>query len=188
MMKFISYILLIAVLFSCRAKDVIQIPALWVNADKEYFEQKQGVLYLHHQPFSGHQYALFENGDTAFVSAFYNGREEGLAKEWYANKQLKEIRRFANGKKVGEHKGWWENGRQKFIYHFAEDVFNGQVKEWYANGQAFRHMNYSKGYETGLQRIWQPDGSVFANYEVRNGRNYGLTGTTHCLQSISNRQ
>jgi hypothetical protein len=49
-------------------------------------------------------------------------------------------------------------------------------------------MNYSKGHETGLQRIWQPDGSLFANYEVRNGRNYGLTGTTHCQQAIGNRQ
>jgi antitoxin component YwqK of YwqJK toxin-antitoxin module len=155
------------------------VPAVWVIAG-EGFEQKQGVLYFHQQPFSGYQYGLFENGDTFFITPYYNGRAEGIARQWYPNKQLKEVRCYINGQKSGEHKGWWLNGTPQFVYHFNNDAFNGLVKEWYVNGRPFRHMQYVNGQENGLQQIWQPNGAVFANYEVRNGRDYGLTGTMHC--------
>lgn len=144
------------------------------------FALKQGVLYLNGKPFTGKQYDLYANGDTAFITPYYNGREHGACRQWHVNKQLKEVRYFLNGYKTGVHTGWWDNGQIQFLYHFNNDVFEGAVKEWYANGQLFRNMNYVKGIENGRQQIWQPDGKIFANYEVRNGRNYGLTGTMHC--------
>jgi antitoxin component YwqK of YwqJK toxin-antitoxin module len=163
-----------------RPAGIPEIPATYVNADNNKFRQRQGVLYLDHQPFSGHQYLLYENGDTAFVLPFSQGREYGIARQWYPNRQLKEVRVYENGKKSGKHTGWWENGRLKFIYQFKKDVFDGPLKEWHANGQPFRSMNYIEGQESGLQQIHLADGSLYANYEVRNGRNYGLTGTRHC--------
>lgn len=158
----------------------LKAPSIWINANDTMFERRLGVVYLDKQPFSGYQFALYEKRDTAFITPFINGRESGIAMQWYPNKQLKETGNFLNGKKTGEHIGWWENGAIKFVYHFTQDVFEGQVKEWYVNGQLYRNMNYENGHEKGLQQIWQPDGSLFANYEARNGRNYGLTGTMHC--------
>lgn len=163
---------------SCRNTPVV--PNVFVNAATNGFVQRLGVLYWNGQLFSGNQYALHPSGDTAFITPFYHGREYGVSKQWYANKQLKEVRHFVHGKKTGIHTGWWDNGRLQFVYHFGEDVFEGSVKEWYANGRLFRQMHYTKGTENGLQQVWQPDGRVFANYEARNGRNYGLTGTMHC--------
>lgn len=167
---------------SCRDKATAPpaVPAIFINAATNRFVLQHGVMYLNGIPFSGHQYALYATGDTAFVTPFYNGRAYGISKQWYANKQLKELRHFADGKKTGIHTGWWENGQLQFMYHFSQDVFEGVVKEWYANGRLFREMRYINGNESGRQQVWQPDGSVFANYEARNGRNYGLTGTMHC--------
>jgi antitoxin component YwqK of YwqJK toxin-antitoxin module len=158
----------------------IDIPDVFINADQNNFQTKQGLTFLNQQPFSGWQYALYENGDTALLVPFYNGKESGVAKQWYPNTILKERREYEMGKKTGEHKGWWENGQLKFDYHFNNDLYDGTVKEWYADGQAFRAMNYVNGYEKGMQKIWRPDGSLHANYEARNGRNYGLTGNMHC--------
>lgn len=164
------------------------IPSVWVSATDKAFHQQRGALLYKQQPFSGYQYALFANGDTAMYTPYYQGRASGTAKQWHENKQLKEVRLYVNGQKSGEHKGWWPNGQLQFVYHFVNDEFDGALQEWYANGQLFRRMQYVKGHEAGLQQIWQPNGAVFANYEVRNGRNYGLTGTMHCKSPIVNGQ
>jgi len=175
-------IILLIVCSACEHRPMQShvIPAVWVPAADNSFHQQQGVLLYNQQPFSGYQYTLFLNGDTAMITPFSNGRISGIAKQWHEHKQLKEVRLFENGQKTGEHRGWWPNGQLQFVYHFNNDVFEGTVQEWFANGQLFRKMYYIQGHENGLQQIWQPNGVVFANYEVRNGRNYGLTGTMHC--------
>lgn len=155
-------------------------PAVMVNAAVKGFLLNKGVLYLNGKPFSGKQYTLYPTGDTACITPYFNGREHGVARQWYTNRQVKEIRHYENGHKTGEHTGWWDNGQLQFVYHFNNDVYEGALKEWYANGQLFRQMHYVNGIESGRQQVWQPNGKVFANYDVRNGRNYGLTGTMHC--------
>ncbi len=166
---------------SCyRKKKEMSVPNNYVNTDTAVFQTHKGITYHNQQPFSGWQYSLYENGDTASITPFVDGKENGIATQWYENKQLKEIRLFDAGKRSGEHKGWWENGQLKFIHHYAGDLFEGNQKEWYPDGTQYKEMNYEKGYEKGLQKIWRPDGRLHANYEVRNGRNYGLTGSMHC--------
>lgn len=180
-MRLFLIILFMVVLSSCvHQYPMPVIPPVYVAVSNKGFALQQGILYLNGQPFSGHQYALRSIGDTAMVVPFYKGREYGMARQWYENGQLKEVRFFVNGQKTGEHTGWWQNGQLQFVYHFSNDMFEGMVKEWYANGRLFRQMHYAAGTENGLQQIWQPDGKLFANYEARDGRNYGLTGTMHC--------
>lgn len=172
---------IVAALNSCvHNASIPVIPHTYVQASDKGFALQQGVLYFNGQPFSGNQYDLYATGDTALVVPFYKGREYGMARQWYENRQLKEVRFYVNGQKTGKHSGWWQNGQLQFVYHFSKDMFEGTVKEWYANGRLFRQMHYTNGTENGLQQIWQPDGRVFANYEARDGRNYGLTGTMHC--------
>jgi antitoxin component YwqK of YwqJK toxin-antitoxin module len=153
---------------------------VYKNLDKGNFITRNGMTLLNNKPFSGWQYSLYENGDTSSLTPFLDGRESGIAKEWCANKLLKESRLYDNGKKTGEHKGWWENGQLKFVHHYVNDLSEGSQKEWYPDGTRYKELQYAAGYEKGLQKIWRPDGRLHANYEVRNGRNYGLTGTMHC--------
>ncbi|GAA4501317.1 hypothetical protein GCM10023172_22960 [Hymenobacter ginsengisoli] len=60
-------------------------------------------------------------------------------------------------------------------------VYQGEVLEWYPNGQLGRRANYLAGQEAGRQQLWQPDGSLRANYEARDGQQYGLIGSKHCI-------
>jgi antitoxin component YwqK of YwqJK toxin-antitoxin module len=181
-MKTFFTILIASVIFnSCYWKNKeLLVPNVYVNMDKENFTTHNGMTWHDQTPFSGWQYSLYENADTASLIPFIDGKEYGIAKQWYANKQLKEIRLFENGKRTSEHKGWWENGQLKFIHHYTNDLFEGNQQEWYADGTKYKEMNYAEGHEKGLQKIWRPDGRLHANYEVRNGRNYGLTGNMHC--------
>ena len=128
----------------------------YVSAAEQGWRQHKGIMYLHDQAFTGFQFGLYENGDTMFVAT------------------------YLKGKRNGGHKGWWQNGLPKFVYHLKQDVYEGSVKEWHENGALFRDMHYTEGHESGLQQIRLADGALYANYEVRNGRNYGLTGTMHC--------
>jgi len=43
---------------------------------------------------------------------FHKGKEQGTARQWYENGQLREQRTYETGEKTGEHKGWWGNGKQ----------------------------------------------------------------------------
>jgi antitoxin component YwqK of YwqJK toxin-antitoxin module len=168
--------------FGCERQSgiALNVPSIFVKSNEKLFETKGGITFFDHHRFSGRQYELYENGDTALLVSFTNGKESGFAKYWYSNRRLKETREYDNGKKVNEHKAWWENGRPKFIYHFKNDEYHGIQKEWFANGQPARMMNYKNGHEAGIQKIWRQDGFLYANYEVKNGRNYGLTGRMHC--------
>jgi antitoxin component YwqK of YwqJK toxin-antitoxin module len=161
------------------------IPRVFVNTADPALKHSGGLLLLGQGPFSGWQYAVYDTGDTALLVPFYNGREAGVSRSWYPNRQMKELRHFDNGRKTGQHKGWWENGQLRFVYHFANDEYEGTVQEWYPDGQMYRSMQYAAGKETGLQQIWRPNGTLHANYEAVDGRFYGLTGNMHCKNTFA---
>ncbi|MBS1566003.1 MAG: membrane-binding protein [Bacteroidetes bacterium] len=156
------------------------IPRVFVRSDDPALRRSEGVCWLGYTAFSGWAYTLYENGDTALVASYYEGKQHGIARSWYPSRRLKETRLFAHGRKTGEHKGWWEDGSPRFVYHFENDLYEGSLQEWYPGGQLYRSMHYHRGQEEGMQQIWRPDGALHANYAAVDGRNYGLTGTMHC--------
>jgi antitoxin component YwqK of YwqJK toxin-antitoxin module len=175
--------ILIAILFlSCNS----EIHDTYYNADSVNIVSKGGVTYIDSFPANGIVYSLNAR-DTLSVDHFINGKKQGLSRIWYPNRQLKEIRFFDKGRYEGEHKGWWENGRQKFIYHYRNDVFDGNVKEWQSDGLLFRDFNFENGYEHGMQRMWYSNGKIKANYCATGTRQYGLTGTKHCINVFEKR-
>jgi antitoxin component YwqK of YwqJK toxin-antitoxin module len=157
------------------------VPPLFINANEKKCVTRQGITSYNNKPFSGWQFALYDNGDTVWITPYINGKENGEAKGWFPNKQLMEIRVYEEGRKSGLHKGWWPNGKQKFEYHFANDMYEGSVREWYVSGKLFKSFNYKDGQENGLQQQYFPDGTLQFNYESKKGRNYGLTGVKNCV-------
>ena len=158
-----------------------QIPSLIVNAQNLHFVYVQDTVYYKQKHFSGYQFELYANGDTAVVRSFYNGLLEGYQKKWYPNKQLAENRFYVAGKKESLHESWWPSGKLKFQYQFANDEFNGVLKEWYENGILFKEFNYKAGHEDGSIKMWWINGKTKANYVIKNGRRYGLLGTKNCI-------
>lgn len=163
-----------------RQPHKIEIPSTYIRMSDGTLKVKEGILYYQNQPFSGWQYELYSSGDTAVLVPFNDGKEQGLAKQWYPNGRLREQRFYEKGEKEGEHKGWWENGRQRFEYRFKKGVHDGNQKEWNQEGILSKELNYKEGREEGLQRLWRSDGKLTANYVAKNGRNYGLTGVKNC--------
>ena len=156
------------------------VPLIYINANDTGFIKHEDTLYYKQKYYTGYQFSLFTNGDTAFISSWFNGVEEGRQKKWYANKQLAEERFYINGKKEGIHKGWWPDGKPKFFFNAFSDEYEGEFKEWYSSGLLGKQFHYVNGQEAGSQRLWWDNGTVRANYVIRNGKKYGLIGLVTC--------
>jgi antitoxin component YwqK of YwqJK toxin-antitoxin module len=176
------------ILFGCNNKQefyTANIPPVYIQSNSSSLHHKEGVLYYYGKPYSGYTIETFINGDTARITPYINGKEEGWAKAFYADKQIAEERFYVHGKKEGIHKGWWQNGKPKFEYHFLNDEHEGELKEWFTNGMLARDFHYSKGYETGAQKMWWENGDIRANYVVKNGERYGLIGQKLCRNILN---
>lgn len=152
-----------------------------INQSNRNFSFHQDTLYFGTQKYNGFVISQFPNGDTATFIGYLEGLEHGIAKKWYPNKQIAEIRFYKKGKKAGIHKGYWENAKPKFEYHFLEGEHHGLAKEWYEGGQIFKEFHYKMGYEDGSQKAWWENGKIRANYVVKNNRRYGLIGLKLCM-------
>ncbi len=170
----------VAFLFSCGHKlDLV--PAVFFDTAQVAFIEKSGIAYVNGKPYNGWEISLFENGDTALAIPFLNGKKEGIAREWYANGQLKNTGAFKNGNREGEHRGWYASGNPAFIRHYNRDIYEGEVKEWFASGSLFKNFHYKNGQEAGMQQQYFANGLLQFNYQALNGRNYGLTGVKNCV-------
>ncbi len=150
------------------------VPSNYMNVTDSNFSKHQDTVYYRQHFFTGFQFSLFPNGDTAFINSYFNGVEEGIQKKWYANKQLAEERFYINGKKEGMQKGWWPDSKPKFAFDTENNEYSGEFKEWYASGLLGKQFHYVNGYEEGSERLWWDNGTVRANYVIRNGRKYGF--------------
>ncbi len=156
------------------------VPANYVNANDPGFSKRQDTVYYGPHYFTGYQFSLYNDGDTAFINSYFNGVEEGIQKKWYARKQLAEERFYINGKKEGMQRGWWPDGKQKFAFATVGDEYEGEFKEWYSSGLLAKQFHYTNGREEGSQRLWWDNGTVRANYVIRKGKKYGLIGLVIC--------
>jgi len=141
-----------------------------------------GILYRSNQLFTGTVFSFYEGTkDTAEVSGFIKGKENGEWKKFYPDHSLKEKREFDNGKKTGQLIAFWENGNKKLVYSFKNNEYEGTCCEWSKEGVLIKEMNYKKGYEDGSQKMFYDNGKVRSNYIMINGRRFGLLGTKNCV-------
>lgn len=178
--------LLLTLLFSllrCSANEKSNnTPLEIVNADSAHITMRNGELYENDSLFSGILLTYYpETSDTAEISSYRNGREDGEWRKYYPKNILKEKRHFANGLKTGELLGWWENGNKKLHYFFESDEYSGTCREWNEEGLLTKQMNYEAGHEEGAQQWWYDNGKIKANYIIKDGRRYGLLGTKNCI-------
>ncbi|HEV7783270.1 MAG TPA: hypothetical protein VGO58_18470 [Chitinophagaceae bacterium] len=156
------------------------VPENYIKAGDSGFSKHQDTLYYGDHYFTGYQFSLINEQDTAFINSWFNGLEEGYQRKWYPHQQLAEERFYINGKKEGIHQGWWTDGKPKFYFEAADDVYSGEFKEWYSSGLLAKQFHYVNGQEEGSERLWWDNGTVRANYVIRNGKKYGLIGLTTC--------
>jgi antitoxin component YwqK of YwqJK toxin-antitoxin module len=153
-----------------------------IDLETDLLRTEKGITYHDQKPFSGVAIQFYSSStdDTAEVRSYRNGKEHGAWKQFYPYHTPKEVRFFENGKKEGVYQTWWENGKLKSEYWFENDEYQGTCRDWNATGRLVRVKNYDRGQEVGMQQMWDDNGNLWANYEVRNGRNYGITGIKGC--------
>jgi antitoxin component YwqK of YwqJK toxin-antitoxin module len=176
------------IMFGCNNEQELNtanIPRVYIQSNDTSLYQHEGTLYYNRKPYSGYTIETFGNGDTARITPYVNGKEEGWARTFYTNKQIAEERFYVHGKKEGTHKGWWPNAKRKFEYHFVNDEHEGELKEWFTNGMLARVFHYTKGYENGSQKMWRENGDIRANYVVKNGERYGFIGQKLCRNILN---
>lgn len=114
-----------------------------------------------------------------------NGKENGVAYEWYKNGKRKFERNFLNGNREGNHKGWYPNDTLSFIQFFKDDKLEGEQFGFYESGHRFQVLKYVNGYEVGRQKTWNDSGRVVNNFTVKNGKLYGIIGRYDCMSVMS---
>ena len=182
---FIFLIINALILMNCTKKNhVLSIPDIYILETDENLKRQNGYLLYEGSPFSGKLISLHIEKDTASLTPYWQGKEEGRAYQKYANGMLKEERFYNKGWKQGTHQGWWENGKRRFVANFKNDFYEGYLKEWYQSGQLFRDFNYKDGQEEGRQTAWWENGKVRQNYEIVNQRRYGLLGIKNCKSDV----
>lgn len=153
-----------------------------VNENDTALHAVNGIVYYHNQLLTGTVFSLFGNSrDTASLSSYTNGKEDGVWKKWYAPGKVKEGRAFANGKKTGVYIAYWENGNRQLQYFYDNDEYEGTCREWNSNAVLIKEMNYKKGHEEGEQKLFYDNGKTRSNYVIINGRRFGLLGTKNCV-------
>jgi hypothetical protein len=179
--KFIGLSFIISL--SCVGKLENQLPAqLIVSGSDSSITFINGILYKNNSPFTGTIFNFYQNSkDTADVTPYLLGKENGERRKYYPNKQLWEKRYFQNSVKVGEMRTYWPDGKPQMQYFFENGEYQGTCKEWTKTGMLSRLMHYNKGYEDGEQKWWYDNGKIRANYVIVEGRRYGLLGTKNCI-------
>lgn len=103
----------------------------------------------------------------------------GIIKDTFDNGQLKYKKRFSAGKENGEQTGWHCNGKISYQYIARDGNKEGLYLEYYPSGQMQIKQSYAKG-KVMENKVLDPEGKVLVNSKSKNGRVYGLLGSSSC--------
>ena len=177
-----SFFLFCLACISCQSSMTDESSLQLFNADNINIQNKNGIIYLNEQPFSGKVFQLSPlTKDTVELIGYLNGKEHGEWRHYYPNKQIEEIRYYDNGDKIKTLTRWWENGQKQFFCTFKDGEYDGALTEWNRDGQVVRAMHYKNGYEKKNKKAYYNNGKVRSNYVIINGKRRGLLGTKNCV-------
>ena len=124
---------------------------------------------------------------TEFEINVKDGLYHGLFTEKYNNGQLRSQLNYAHGVMHGAQQGWHYNGQLSYSYKAKKGTPVGEYKEYFPSGQ----LQINKRYEAGKvvkNKIYNIDGRVIANYLIKDGRTYGLMGSSTCITVLNEKE
>lgn len=182
-------LLLVILLYSCEADKindgdplieiVINESAINIKSYTPKVAQKDRLFYLNDTLYTG-VISQFENGKYFGEIHLKDGLFHGEFKEWFPDESLKTLKVYEHGYENGQQKGWHQNQNTSYTYDVINGLKEGVYKEFYPNGALQIERRYSKGEELH-NKILNIDGGVIANYVKKDGRYYGLLGSSNCV-------
>lgn len=182
--SFVALFLLISCKNDSKNENPIEIPLnnIHVNIlswDKE-LTQVDGLYYKEDRKYTGELNNNLLNNRIKASAQFRDGLLHGSFIETYADGQQRTRKNFNNGYEVGEQKGWHSNGQISYTYIADAGIRQGVYQEYYPNGKLQVESYYENGKEI-RRKIKDLNGDIIVNYEIRDGRYYGLLGSSSCI-------
>ncbi len=155
--------------------------------EKTYFDPVNG------QPYTGHYFWVYENGNLAeegylkdgllhgriklyneagclMVEAEYRqGVRNGQVTTYYASGNIKALFTLKDGKRHGRFLMWYEKGGKKYVATYNMDVLHGKQVKYFRNGLKCIEMFYLDGREHGHKTVWNENGDVLFTGEFTHG-------------------
>ena len=105
-----------------------------------YSEGGSPTYVLNGKPFTGIGYEEWTKDQLASEITYLNGIQDGIAKEWYENGQLKSIDGLKWNRLHGKFQDWYENGQMKRegIIEFGIVL---EKKEWDPDGHLIKEYH-----------------------------------------------
>ena len=101
-----------------------------------------------------------EDGNPLYSGQFYDGKMEGIYKEYYeSGKIFKEIN-FINDKENGQEKMYYEDGKILRIVNLKNGKENGDVIDYYPNGRIKNKAHFIDGELNGEVISYSENGNI----------------------------
>jgi len=112
----------------------------------------------------------FSNDDVHEVGIEYDTPTDGLFQVKWPNGNLRYEWYYKDGKQDGEAKGWNSDGDLKQIRTYKDGLVDGLRIEWYTNGQKMFEGIYKRGVRDGLYTSWYEDGVKELEHIYKDGQ------------------
>lgn len=144
-------------------------------------QKRDGVFYARGEkkPFSGIAREAFANGQIKYFSEFRNGRLQGKSVAWRENGQKEMEADFVQGELSGNRTLWHANGRKKEEGQYKSGLPHGEKNLWYENGGTRFRGRFREGKYHGRLSGWDKQGRMRYRIACRQGKPHGEYRTWH---------
>jgi antitoxin component YwqK of YwqJK toxin-antitoxin module len=121
---------------------------------------------------TGRYIEKFENGDTALLEEYKDGKIHGTYKTWYNNGKRQEIINYVDGKNHGIWQKWDVIGKLIHESSWLNGNRHGKYCNWYQDGKINEESYWKDGKRNGISRKYYPTGELFkeGNYKDNSGK------------------
>lgn len=105
-----------------------------------------------------------ENGTPLYSGQFYDGKMEGMYKEYYESGKISSIKNYKDGKANGEYIEYYTNGKLKLKGSYKNGLRNGEFKTYLMNSKSAGSMFYKNGKEIKSTLTAYMKEDVFFNF------------------------
>lgn len=110
-----------------------------------------------------------------------DGKLHGQYKKWFPGGSKPQMHKvYFQGEEHGPQKGWHTSGHLSYEYTTNHGHRTGLYREYYPSGKLQIERQYLDGQEMS-QKILDPNGEILVNYVLKDGRYYGLMGSSECF-------